>query len=210
MHRLILGTTAGMVLVAHPALNVKSVRELVARAKAEPGAISYASSGAGGMPHLAGEMFKQSANIDVVHIPFKGIPESLTDVISGRVQFSMAPIASSVSLIKEGRLRALGVSSKKRSSLYPDLPTIAEQGYPGFDSSSWQGLFAPAKTPADVLDKIEAATKKGMKDPKWEEALARDGLEQPPERTRAEFTRMVADEHAFWGKKLKELHIEME
>jgi tripartite-type tricarboxylate transporter receptor subunit TctC len=99
-------------------------------------------------------MLKQSANIDVVHIPYKGIPESLTDAMTGRVQFTMAPIASSVTFVKEGRLRALGVSSKKRSAIYPDIPTIAESGLPGFEWNSWGGLLAPAKTPRAVIAKL--------------------------------------------------------
>ena len=128
-----LTANATYVLAVTPALNIKTVQELIALAKAKPGQINFSSAGTGSGTHFAGEMFKQSAGIDIVHIPFKGIPESLTDAISGRVQFTMAPIASSVSLIKEGRLRAVGVTSKKRSSLYPELPTLAEQGLTGFE-----------------------------------------------------------------------------
>mgnify|MGYP003329695990 FL=1 len=125
-------------------------------------------------------MFKQSANIDVVHIPFKGIPEPLTDVISGRVQFTMAPIASSVSLIKEGRLRALGVSSKKRSSLYPDLPTIAEQGISGFEWDSWGGLLAPAKTPRAIINKLNREVVKILAQPDIIEKFRALGAEPNP------------------------------
>ncbi len=175
-----LTANATYVLAATPSLNLKSVQDLIALAKAKPGQINFSSAGSGSGTHFAGEMFKQSANIDVVHIPFKGIPESLTDVISGRVQFTMAPIASSVSLIKEGRLRALGVSSKKRSSLYPELPTIAEQGITGFEWDSWGGLLAPAKTPRAVINKLNREVVKILAQPDIIEKLRALGAEPNP------------------------------
>jgi tripartite-type tricarboxylate transporter receptor subunit TctC len=175
-----LTANATYVLSATPSLNLKSVSDLIALAKAKPGQINFSSAGSGSGTHFAGEMFKQSANIDVVHIPFKGIPESLTDVISGRVQFTMAPIASSVSLIKEGRLRALGVSSKKRSSLYPDLPTIAEQGITGFEWDSWGGLLAPAKTPRAVINKLNREVVKILAQPDIIEKFRALGAEPNP------------------------------
>ncbi len=149
-----LTANATYVLAAAPALNVKNVQDLIALARAKPGQVNFSSAGTGSGTHFAGEMFRQSAGIDVVHVPFKGIPESLTDTIAGRVQFTMAPIASSVSLIKDGRLRALGVSSKKRSALYPELPTIAEQGLAGFEWDAWGGILAPAKTPRAVVNTL--------------------------------------------------------
>src|SRR5262249_43717794 len=121
--------------------------------------------------------------------------------------FSSLPPA--VSQIKGGNLKALAVTGAKRVKSLPDVPTLKEQGI-DVVVTSWQGLFAPAKTPGDILDKIAEAAKKAMTDPKWEAALARDGLEMPPERTRAGFAKFVADEHAFWGKKLKDLKIDME
>ena len=175
-----LTANATYVLATTPSLNVKTVQDLIALAKAKPGQINFSSAGNGSGTHFAGEMFKQSAGIDVVHIPFKGIPESLTDVISGRVQFSMAPIASSVSLIKEGRLRALGVSSKKRSSLYPDLPTIAEQGITGFEWDSWGGLLAPAKTPRAVINKLNREVVKILAQPDIIEKFRALGAEPNP------------------------------
>ncbi len=175
-----LTANATYVLAATPSLNIKTVQELIALAKAKPGQINFSSAGSGSGTHFAGEMFKQSAAIDVVHIPFKGIPESLTDVISGRVQFTMAPIASSVSLIKEGRLRALGVSSKKRSSLYPDLPTIAEQGIAGFEWDSWGGILAPAKTPRAIINKLNREVVKILAMPEIIEKLRALGAEANP------------------------------
>ena len=175
-----LTATATYVLAVPPSLNVKTVQELIALAKAKPGQINFSSAGNGSGTHFAGEMFRQSVGIDVVHIPFKGIPESLTDTISGRVQFTMAPIASSVSLIKDGRLRALGVSSKKRSSLYPDLPTIAEQGVTGFEWDSWGGLLAPAKTPRAIINKLNREVVKILALPEIVERLRALGAEPNP------------------------------
>lgn len=149
-----LTANATYVLSVPPSLGVKSVQELIALAKSKPGQINYSSAGNGSGTHFAGEIFRQSAGIEVVHIPYKGIPESLTDTITGRVQFTMAPIASSVSLIKDNRLRALAVSSKKRSAIYPDVPTIAEAGLAGFEWDSWGGLLAPSKTPRAVINKL--------------------------------------------------------
>ena len=123
------------------------------------------------------------------------------------MNFSSLPPA--VTQVKAGNLKALAVTGNKRVSSLPDVPTLKEQGI-DVVVTSWQGLFAPAKTPPAILDKIAKTTQEAMKSPKWEEALTRDGLEMPPDRTRAEFAKMVADEHAFWGKKLKELKVDME
>jgi tripartite-type tricarboxylate transporter receptor subunit TctC len=175
-----LTANATYVLAVTPSLNIKTVQELVALAKAKPGQVNFSSAGTGSGTHFAGEMFKQSAGIDIVHIPFKGIPESLTDAISGRVQFTMAPIASSVSLIKEGRLRAVGVTAKKRSSLYPELPTLAEQGLAGFEWDSWGGLLAPAKTPRAVINKLNREVVKILAMPEIIERLRALGAEPTP------------------------------
>ena len=186
-----LTANATYVLAVTPALNIKTVQELIALAKAKPGQINFSSAGTGSGTHFAGEMFKQSAGIDIVHIPFKGIPESLTDAISGRVQFTMAPIASSVSLIKEGRLRAVGVTSKKRSSLYPELPTLAEQGLTGFEWDSWGGLLAPAKTPRAVINKLTREVVKILAMPEIIERMRALGAE-PTATTPEEMDAFVA------------------
>ena len=186
-----LTANATYVLAVTPALNIKTVQELIALAKAKPGQINFSSAGTGSGTHFAGEMFKQSAGIDIVHIPFKGIPESLTDAISGRVQFTMAPIASSVSLIKEGRLRAVGVTSKKRSSLYPELPTLGEQGLTGFEWDSWGGLLAPAKTPRAVINKLNREVVKILAMPEIIERMRALGAE-PTATTPEEMDAFVA------------------
>jgi len=142
------------VLVAAPSLGAGSVKDLIAMAKAKPGALNFGSAGTGSGTHFAGEMFKDAAKIDVVHVPYKGIPEALNDTMTNRVQFFMAPLASSINLVRDGKLRALGVTSLKRVSIQPDIPTIAESGLPGFSWDSWGGILAPAKTPRSIISKL--------------------------------------------------------
>ena len=197
------------VLVVGKKVPANNAAELVAMAKKDPDTLTFSSSGVGGNNHLAGALFARAAGIQMTHVPYKGTGPAVADVISGQITMNFSSLPPAVSQIKGGNLKALAVTGNKRVKSLPDVPTLKEQGI-DVVVTSWQGLFAPAKTPDAILDKIEKSTKEAMKNPKWEEALARDGLEQPPERTRAEFTRFVADEHAFWGKTLKELKIEME
>ena len=202
-------TSYQYVLAVNPKVAANTAAELVALAKKDPEKLTFSSSGVGGNNHLAGALFADAAGVKMTHVPYKGTGPAIADVISGQITMNFSSLPPAVSQIKGGNLKALAVTGNKRVKSLPDVPTLKEQGI-DVVVTSWQGLFAPAKTPAAILDKIEAATKQGMKDPKWEQALARDGLEQPPERTRAEFTKFVADEHAFWGKTLKKLNIEME
>jgi len=202
-------TSYQYVLVVGNKVPANNAAELVALAKKEPDKLTYSSSGVGGNNHLAGALFAEAAGIKMIHVPYKGTGPAVADVISGQITANFSSLPPAVSQIKGGNLKALAVTGDKRVKSLPDVPTLKEQGI-DVVVTSWQGLFAPAKTPDAILDKIEKATKEAMKNPKWEEALARDGLELPPERTRAEFTKFVADEHAFWGKTLKELKIEME
>jgi len=197
------------VLVVGNKVPANNAAELVAMAKKAPDTLTFSSSGVGGNNHLAGALFAKAAGIQMTHVPYKGTGPAVADVISGQITMNFSSLPPAVSQIKGGNLKALAVTGNKRVKSLPDVPTLKEQGI-DVVVTSWQGLFAPAKTPDAILDKIEKATKEAMKNPKWEEALARDGLELPPERTRAEFTKFVADEHAFWGKTLKELKIEME
>ena len=197
------------VLVVGNSVPAKNAADIVAMAKKDPEKLTYSSSGVGGNNHLAGALFADAAGIKMTHVPYKGTGPAVADVISGQITMNFSSLPPAVSQIKGGNLKALAVTGNKRVKSLPDVPTLKEQGI-DVVVTSWQGVFAPAKTPAAILNKIEAATKQGMKDPKWDAALARDGLEQPPERTRAEFTKFVADEHAFWGKTLKKLNIEME
>lgn len=186
-------STACYVLVVPAAFAAKSVQELIALAKAKPGQLNFASAGTGSGSHFAAEIFNHSANIDVVHVPFKGIPEALTDVASGRVQFFMSPLASAVSLIKDGRVRALGVTAKKRVRLYADTPTIAESGLPGFEWDSWSGLLAPAKTPRAIVDKLNREITRILLLPDIEQRLTALGAEPAPT-TPAEFDKLIAEQ----------------
>jgi tripartite-type tricarboxylate transporter receptor subunit TctC len=197
------------VLAINPKVAANSAAELVALAKKDPEKLTYSSSGVGGNNHLAGALFADAAGIKLTHVPYKGTGPALADVISGQITMNFSSLPPAVSQIKAGNLRALAVTGEKRVKSLPEVPTLKEQGI-DVVVNGWHGLFAPAKTPDAILDKIEKDTKAAMKDPKWEEALSRDGLELPPDRTRAQFAKFVADEHAFWGKKLKELKIEME
>ena len=197
------------VLVVGNSVPVKNAAELVAMAKKDPEKLTFSSSGVGGNNHLAGALFAEAAGIKITHVPYKGTGPAVADVISGQITMNFSSLPPAVSQVKGGNLKALAVTGNKRVSSMPDVPTLKEQGI-DVVVTSWQGLFAPAKTPPETLDKIDKAAKEAMKNPKWEEALARDGLEMPPYRTRAQFAKFVADEHAFWGKKLRELNVQME
>lgn len=197
------------VLAVNPKVPANTAAELVALAKKDPEKLTFSSSGVGGNNHLAGALFAEAAGIQLTHVPYKGTGPALADVISGVITMNFSSLPPAVTQIKAGNLRALGVTGERRIKSMPDVPTLKEQGI-DVVVNGWHGLFAPAKTPAAVLDKIEKDVKQAMKDPKWQEALAKDGLEQPPERNRAEFTKFVQYEHGFWAKKLKALKIEME
>jgi tripartite-type tricarboxylate transporter receptor subunit TctC len=197
------------VLVVDPKVPVKTAAELVALAKKDPEKLTFSSSGVGGNNHLAGALFADAAGIKITHVPYKGTGPALADVISGVITMNFSSLPPAVGQVKGGNLKALAVTGEKRIKSMPDVPTLKEQGI-DVVVNGWHGLFAPGKTPDAILDKIAADTKAAMKDPRWDQALAKDGLEMPPDRTRAQFAKFVADEHAFWGKKLKELKVEME
>ena len=153
------------VLMAHPSVPAKSIRELIALAKAQPGKLNYASAGNGVANHLAGELFKQMAGVDIVHVPYKGAPQAVTDVLAGHMQLMFNSIAPIVPHIKSGRVRVLGMASLQRSPQLPDLPTISESGVPGFEAVNWFGLFAPAKTPPAIINRVNGALVKTVKSP---------------------------------------------
>ena len=197
------------VLAVNPNVPANNVKELIALAKKEPGKLTFSSSGVGGNNHLAGALFAEAAGIDITHAPYKGTGPALMDVISGVITMNFSSLPPAVSQIKGGRLKALAVTGNKRVSSLPDVPTLKEQGV-DVAVTGWHGLFAPPKTPDAILDRLHKETAIAMKDTRYTEALAKDGLELPPARSRAEFTKYVEDEHAFWGKKLKALNIQAE
>jgi len=184
---------AAYYLVVPVSLEAKSVKELIALAKAKPGQLNFTSAGTGSSTHFGGEMFKAAAGIDIVHVPHKGIPEALTDTMTGRVHLFMAPFGASAGLVRDGKLRALAVSTPKRTRMNPELPTIAEAGLPGFRYDSWNALFAPAKTPRAIIDRLNREVARALKAPDAEKRLHAIGIE-PTVTTPAELDRFVAAE----------------
>jgi len=166
----LIGTQAN-ILVVNPNVPANSMAELIALAKASPGKINFASSGHGAAAHLAGELFKTEANVNIVHIAYKGASPALQDVIGGHVQMMFATAASVVGLIRDKKVRALAVTTPKRTALLPDLPTVDELGLKGFDATTWHGLVAPAGTPKEVIDTLSFALTTALKDPATQKAL---------------------------------------
>ena len=186
-------------LVVAPSARVKSVKELIALARAKPGQLNFSSAGVGSGTHFAGELFKSLAAIDVVHVPYKGIPEALTDAMTGRVEFFMSPIANAVNLVREGKLRALGVSSRERDQLVPDLPTIAESGVPGYESILWFGILTSSKVPRVLVTKLNDEIGRVLREPEVRARWVPIGLDPKPT-TPGEFDRIIADDMATFTK----------
>ncbi|TMH71515.1 MAG: tripartite tricarboxylate transporter substrate binding protein [Betaproteobacteria bacterium] len=189
--------TSKYVLVAAPALGVRSVRELLAAARARPGEINFSSAGVGSGTHFAAEIFKAMAAIDVVHVPHKGIPEALGETLAGRVQFFMAPIANAVNLLRDGRLVGLGVSSRTRDALLPELPTIDEAGVAGYEQELWFGLLAPSGVPRGIMMRLNAELGRILVDSDTKARWAPIGIEPRPTAPQ-EFDRLVAGEIALY------------
>lgn len=190
------------VLVVHPSLPATNVKELVAYAKANPGKVLYASAGNGTLNHLAPEMLKAMAGIELVHVPFKGAVAALTDVMSGRQQVYIGALASTVPQIKAGRVRALAITGKKRSALLPDLPTVAESGFPDYDVSAWYGLLAPAGTPRPIILAVQQQVRKALQSPGVQQQLAEQGSEAVGG-TPEQFSAFIASEIRKWGAAVK-------
>jgi tripartite-type tricarboxylate transporter receptor subunit TctC len=181
------------VLVTAPSSGYKNVAELVADAKKRPGALNFASAGIGSGTHINAEKFKLAAGIDVPHVPYKGTPEALTDTIAGRITYFFSPISAALPHIRDGKLVALGVSSTKRSSVLPNVPTVAESGLPGFDYNLWVAMFAPAGTPADVVEKLNREINRIVREPDVNERMTALGAEAMPMTTN-EFDRFMRAE----------------
>ena len=188
-------TSAAYLLVVPTSLDVKTAKDLIALAKAKPGQINFSSGSTGSGTHFAAEMFKAAASIDVVHVPYKGIPEALTDTVSGRVQFFMSPLASAITLVRDGKLRALGVSSAKRVRAYADVPTLAETTLPGFEWDSWGGLLAPANTSRAVITRLNREAGRALTLPDVQSRLQALGAEPMPGTSQA-FDKLLADQLA--------------
>ena len=187
------------ILVVHPSVPAQNVKELVAYAKANPGKLSYASSGNGASSHLAGVLFNEKAGTDIQHIPYKGTGPALNDLLGGQVGMSFTDVLTALPYVKTGKLRALGIATAQRSQALPDLPTIAEQGVPGYDVSVFFGIVAPAGTPADRIAKLNKAFVEVLASPKVKELFATQGLESAPDHTPAQLAKFIAAQKAAWA-----------
>jgi tripartite-type tricarboxylate transporter receptor subunit TctC len=195
--------------VVHPSLPVNSLEDLVKLAKAEPGKFSYGSSGAGGPHNLAMELFKSIAGINIQHVPYKGGAPQLNDLVAGHIKIGAIGLPPALQHIKQGRLRALAVTDGKRTSFLPDLPTVAEQGYPGFEVNYWLGLFGPAGMLKDVVARLNKETVELLKQPEVRATLAKQGVEiitSSPD----ELGSLVGKEISRWGKVVKDAGISLD
>jgi tripartite-type tricarboxylate transporter receptor subunit TctC len=189
-------------LVVHPAFPAKTVAELIAYAKANPGKVNFGSAGVGTVSHIAGEYFAQVAGIKLVHIPYKGTGPALTDVLGGHIPMAFAPIPASHANVSAGLLRALAVTSATRSSLLPEVPTVAESGLPGFDVSLYYGLVAPAGTPRPIIDKLNTQLRAALDSEEVKKQLAQDGTEITPG-TPEDYADFIAKDERKWSELLK-------
>ena len=190
--------SAPSVLAVHPSFPAKNLQELIAQAKKNPGKYAFSSSGPGGSPHLAGEMLKMRAGIDLIHVPYKGASPALNDLLGGQVQMGFQTALSAVPHFQAGQLRVIAVASNKRLAQLPDAPTMAEPGLPNFEVSSWNGLFAPAKTPPEILARLHDAAVKALNSPDVKEKLMAQGAEAIGS-TQEEFRDYIKAEIEKWG-----------
>ena len=197
------------VVVVHPSVPVKSLQELIAYAKAKPGTLNYASSGNGGPNHLGTELFKLDAGIQMTHIPYKGNGPALTDLLGGQVQVSLLTVAPSLPHIKAGKLRALAATSPERLPVLPDLPTVAELGFPNYEVRSWYGLLAPARTPRPIIARLHQEIASILKQPDAVEALKAQGVD-PIGNTPSEFAAHIRNEITRWGRVVKALGLRLD
>ena len=201
-------TRGTYVMVVNPSVPTKSVPEFIAYAKANPGRITFGSAGIGGSNHLAGELFKFTAGVDMVHVPYRGIAPALNDLLGGQVQVTFASLPSSIEYIKAGRLRALAVTAATRSDALPDIPTVGEF-VPGYEATAWYGIGAPRSTPIEIVEKLNKEINAGLADSKMKARLTDLGgtvLALSP----ADFGELIADETEKWAKVIKSVGIKAE
>ena len=194
------------ILVVNPQVPAKTVSELVALARAKPGSLTFASSGAGSSTHLSAELFKSMAGVDILHVPYKGSSQAITDLMGGQVTMLFDNAPSSIPFVEQGKLRALAVTSTKRLPNLPDVPTLDEAGVKGYESLSWSGIMAPAGTPKRVIDKLNAAIEKILRDPDVKQRFASLGVDPvggPPEA----FSRHIRAESEKWARVVKTANI---
>jgi tripartite-type tricarboxylate transporter receptor subunit TctC len=199
-------TVSPNMLVVANAVPANSVTELIALAKAQPGALTFASSGSGSGTHMAAEMFVAATAVEIRHIPYKGVVAAVPDLVAGRVSMMFSPIPVVLPQVREGKLRALAVTSLKRSSALPELPTVAQSGYPGFEATNWYGLVAPARTPAAVIARLHAETVKAVSAAETRTEFARLGIEAIGNSPQ-EFSAMIKSEIPKWAKVIRQAGI---
>jgi tripartite-type tricarboxylate transporter receptor subunit TctC len=200
---------APFLLVVHPSVPAKAVKDLVALAKAKPEMLTYGSGGNGSSGHLAGALFEMGAGVKLSHIPYKGAGQALIDVIAGQITFMFASVLSSTPHIKQGRLRVLAVTSAKRSDALPQVPTVAEAGVSGYATTTWYGLLVPAGTRQSVIDRLSGAANKAVMSPELRDRMIADGAE-PVGSTPAAFQKHIAAEIAKWRKVVKSAGVKAE
>ena len=196
-------------LVVHPSLNVKTLKEFIDLAKKEPGKLTYAATGVGSASHLAGELFNQRAGVEILHVPYKGGAAAMVDLLGGRISAYYSTPSTAEPHIKSGKLIAIATTGLKRSAMFPDIPTIAESGYPGFNASNWYAYLAPAKTPEATLNRLNTEFVRALNDPEVREQLAQHGLVPDP-MTRKELADFIAAESKTWATVVKERNIKIE
>jgi tripartite-type tricarboxylate transporter receptor subunit TctC len=192
----LIGTSA-LILLVHPSLPVHSVRELIDLAKKEPGKLNYASAGVGSGIHLGMMLFEQAADIVLTHVPYRGTGPALTDLLGGHVKIYMSSLPSAIGIVREGKVRALAVTGAKRSEVFPELPTVAEAGLPGFEAELQYGIIAPAGTPRPIIDKLNAALREALAAPDTKERMAKDGTVPLPT-TPEEYAARIDREMTKW------------
>jgi tripartite-type tricarboxylate transporter receptor subunit TctC len=196
-------------LVVHPSVPARSVSELVALAKAKPGELNYASVGNGTAVHLATELFRQRAGIDVVHVPYKGSAPALTDLVAGRTSMMFVNVLSARSFVESGQLRALAIGTAQRSAVMPDVPTVAETGMPGFQAVVWFGLLAPAGTPQPIIDRLNAVAAKHLATPDFKQKLAEQAAEAVPSSSH-EFSALIKAEIQTWAPVIRAAGVQLD
>lgn len=203
------GAMFPVVLVAHPAVPVRNVADLIALDKATPGKLSFGSSGSGGGTHLAGELFNMQAGTRLLHVPYKGSAPAMTDLLGGQVQFMFSDAPTALPQIKAGKVRAIAVASARRSVLLPDVPTVAESGLPGYEAYSWAAFVAPAGTPKDIVQRLSADLNKALDDPQVKQRLHEVGAEAMPS-TPQGFGKMLHAEIDKWTRVVRTANIQVD
>ncbi|MCB4824019.1 Bug family tripartite tricarboxylate transporter substrate binding protein [Roseicella aerolata] len=204
-------STYQYVLVVHPDVPARTLPELITHIRSRPkGDLTYSSGGVGNANHLAGVLFSEAAGVQMEHVPYRGTAPALLDVVAGRVTMNFSSPPPALALVREGKLRAIAVTGEARIPAIPEVPTLTEAGLPGTVITGWHGVFAPAGVPAAQMEAMEAAARKAAAAPRYLDRLAHDGLEPAPERPRAAFAAAVAQESAYWARKVKELDLRLE